>query len=163
MAEEIINQPGEGEKTFTQAEVDALIGKRLGEERKKYPTAEEMTAFNSWKAAQQTETEKLAGIVAARDTAQTERDAARAEVQQLKNERYLLAKGVAADDLDYFSFKINKEVSENKSFEAAADEFLKGREDTKARFDTGANVGGGTNQKNPHAAFNDQLRRSPKH
>ena len=37
------------EKTFTQAEVDALIAQRLARERKKYPSAEELAAFNAWR------------------------------------------------------------------------------------------------------------------
>lgn len=168
MAEIIENQNNEGEKLFTQADLDRVVAKRLGEERRNYPTAEELNAFNTWKASQQTETEKLAGIVAARDAAQTERDAARAEVQQLKNERYLLSKGVAADDLDYYSFKIGKNVSESKSFEAAADEFLKERDtenhnETNVRMDTGANLGGGSTKQSPNEMFNTMLRRAAKH
>lgn len=36
------------EKTFTQAEVDALIAQRLARERKKYPGAEQLAAFAAW-------------------------------------------------------------------------------------------------------------------
>lgn len=165
MAEEIIEQPGEGEKKFTQAEVDALIGKRLGEERKKYPTAEEMSAYNTWKQAQQTETEKLAGIIADRDNATKERDAAKAEAEQLRNEKYLLSKGIEEDDLEYYAFKISKNVSDSKSFAAAADEFLKDVDTTNkyVRMDTGANVGGGNGGKqNPNDVFNNILRRAAK-
>ena len=39
------------ERTFTQAEVDALITQRLARERKKYPSAEEMAAFAAWQRA----------------------------------------------------------------------------------------------------------------
>ena len=42
------------EKTFSQAEVDALIQKRLERERKKYPNDEELSAFRSWQESQQT-------------------------------------------------------------------------------------------------------------
>ena len=37
------------EKTFTQAEVDTLIGKRLAKAMKGMPSEEEMTAFRTWK------------------------------------------------------------------------------------------------------------------
>ena len=41
------------ERTFTQAEVDALIASRLEEERAKYPGAEELAAFHAWQQAGQ--------------------------------------------------------------------------------------------------------------
>lgn len=135
MAEEV-NNPNIEEKRFTQADVDALIGRRLAEERKKFPTAEELTAFNSWKAGQQTEADKLKAI-------ETERDTAREEAEQLRHERYLLDKGVAVDDLDYYAFKIGKSVNEATTFEAAADAFLK--ETSKksgVKMDTAGSLGG---------------------
>lgn len=164
MAEEILT-PDEGEKKFTQAELDALIGRRLAEERKKFPTAEELNKYNEWKSSQQTEAEKLAGIIAERDNAHRERDAVKEEMAQMRRERYLLSKGIDADDLDYYVFKIAKEVSENKTFEMAADEFLKDRPDTnRIRMDTGANVGGGGNGgRTPNSMFNDAIRKAARH
>ena len=53
MADETENAPGaesaaQQEKTFTQAEVDELIGQALAEEREKYPGPEELAAFHAW-------------------------------------------------------------------------------------------------------------------
>ncbi len=45
--------------TFTQADVDNIVNKRLERERKKYPSADELTAFRAWKQSQQTENEKM--------------------------------------------------------------------------------------------------------
>ena len=36
------------EKTFTQAEVDAMIGKRLAKAMKGMPSEEELTAYRTW-------------------------------------------------------------------------------------------------------------------
>lgn len=50
------------EKTFTQAELDSIIEKRLARERSKMPSEEDMKAYNTWKASQQTEAEKYAEL-----------------------------------------------------------------------------------------------------
>ena len=42
------NTATEQEKTFTQADVDALVQRRLERERKKYPSEDELSAFRSW-------------------------------------------------------------------------------------------------------------------
>ena len=47
-------------KTFTQEEVDAMIGKRLAKAMKGIPSEEEITAYRTWKDSQQTEQERQA-------------------------------------------------------------------------------------------------------
>lgn len=47
-------------KTFTQEEVDAMIGKRLAKAMKGIPSEEELTAYRTWKDSQQTEQERQA-------------------------------------------------------------------------------------------------------
>ncbi len=42
---------------------------------------------------------------------------ARNEVQQMKNEKLLTAKGVKVDDLDYVLYKVSKMTDEKTSFE----------------------------------------------
>lgn len=59
------------------------------------------------------------------DEIQRERDAARKEVEQMKNEKILTAKGVKADDLDYVMFKVAKLVDDKTDFKKAAEKFLK--------------------------------------
>lgn len=59
------------------------------------------------------------------DTITRERDAARKELQELKNEKILTGKGVKADDLDYVMFKVSKLVDDKTDFTKAAEKFLK--------------------------------------
>lgn len=128
--------PGNGgEKTFTQAEVDALIGKRIAKAMKGMPTEEELNAFRSWKESQQTEQDKWNNLTKERDTARNELSTAQAELEQLKRENYLTGKGVPADDLDYYVFKIGKLVTDSKTFEQAAEDFLKDNSPNKVRID----------------------------
>jgi len=46
------------EKTFTQAELDSIVGKRIAKAMKGMPGEEELTAFRAWKERQQTEKER---------------------------------------------------------------------------------------------------------
>lgn len=158
---EINEQPEEGVKTFTQAEVDAIIGRRLAEERKKFPTAEEMAAYSAYKAAQETDADKLANITAERDTARQALQEAQAEAEKLRNEKVLLGKGVAEDDLEYFDFKIRKMVSTEKTYEQAAAEFI-ATQQNHVRVDMGGGLGGNNVPQTPAAQFNDLIRRAAK-
>lgn len=151
MAEDVKNTElttaPEPEKTFTQADVDALIQKRLDRERKKYPPDEEMTAFKAWKESQQTEQEKWNILTEERDTARSQLAAAQAELEQMKREKYLTGKGVPAEDLDYYAFKIGKLVTDTKTFEQAAENFLKKNAPNKVRIDITAPL-----ERGKHAA-----------
>lgn len=141
----------EPEKTFTQAEMDAAIQRRLDRERKKYPSEEELTAFKAWKDSQQTEQERWNTLTGERDTALTELAAAQAELEQLKREKFLIGKGVPADDLDYYVFKIGKLVTDTTDFETAAEAYIKERMPKepeaptgRMRVEFGAPLGGGS-------------------
>ena len=54
-----------------------------------------------------------------------ERDAALAQVEEMKNINYLRDKGVKPDDIDYVLFKVGKNVDDKTDFKKAADAFLK--------------------------------------
>ena len=71
--------------------------------------------FKAKKAAQQPNVSKV----------EQERDAALAQVEEMKNINYLRDKGVKADDLDYVLFKVGKNVNDKTDFKKAADAFLK--------------------------------------
>ena len=75
----------------------------------------------------------------------SELEAARRDAEQLRRERFLLLKGVAEDDLDYFVFKIDKLVNDETDFETAATAFLKQREKKPPAgiFRSGAKMTGG--------------------
>lgn len=113
------------EKTFTQAEVDSIIGKRLAKAMKGMPGEEELTAFRTWKESKQTEKERWDTLTSERDTARTELTAAQAKLEQYEREKFLLGKGVPADDVDYYAFKIGKLVTDTTDFEKAAEQYLK--------------------------------------
>lgn len=87
---------------------------------------------------------------------------ARNEVQQMKNEKLLTAKGVKADDLDYVLYKVSKMTDEKTSFEKAADKYLK----ENPRFTSGSgyrvstSTGNTSNGsvENVNATINDAIR-----
>lgn len=153
MAEELENQIDEQEeeqqeeKTFTQAEVDALISKRLAKERKNQPSAEELSAFREWKQSQSD---------GGKDTATREDlDSALAEIEMARRENYLLRKGIDPDDVDYYVYRISKEMDGETDFEDAAKEYFKTHKSrSSVRMDTGARLNGGNSGKK---SLNDQM------
>ena len=148
------------DKQFTQADVDRIVGKRLSEERAKYPSAEEMTAYRQYLASKQTDAEKLASITSERDKVTGDLAKANAEVNKLKHQIFLLSKGVPADDLDYYDFKISQLVTEGKDFETVAKAFLKDKLQQKpsVRVDLGGGFGGGAPAVTGNSAMNAFIR-----
>lgn len=153
-------QQNQSEKTFTQAEVDAIITRRLAKEKKGMPDEAELTAFRAWKDSQQTEQQRIASITQERDTAKVDLAAALAQVEQYEHEKIMLAKGVPADDVDYYVFKADQLVSDTKSFEQAADEVIKARapQNGTVRIDFGAPLNGGGAAKSANDAMNALIR-----
>lgn len=113
------------EKTFTQSEVDSIVGKRLAKAMKGIPSEEELSAFRAWKESQQTEKERWDALTKDRDESKAALTAAQTELEQLRREKVLLNKGVPASDVDYYAFKIGKLVTETVDFEEAAETWLK--------------------------------------
>ena len=139
-----INEPEE--KTFTQAEVDKIVSARVARATKGMPSAEELTAYNAWKANQQTEAEKLHSAITERDNARAESATAKAEAESLKRALYIAKKGLEGEDAEFIAYKAEKMVSDTKTFEQSVDELTKDRKE-KARFDWAAQVGGGEGGK----------------
>lgn len=54
-----------------------------------------------------------------------ERDKAVKELEEMKNNQLLMAKGVKAEDIDYVSFKVKQLTDDKTDFTKAADKFLK--------------------------------------
>ena len=113
------------EKTFTQAEVDSIVGKRLAKALKGVPAEEELAKFRAWEKSQQTEQERWNALTQERDTARTDLTAAQEELEQARRENLLLKKGVPVEDVDYHAFKIGKLVTEEVDFAAAAERYFK--------------------------------------
>lgn len=163
MAEPNTNTPAQEpapapEKTFTQAEVDTLIGKRLAKAMKGMPDEAELTAFRAWKESQQTKKDRWDDLTKERDTAKSQLTAAQTELEQLKREKILLGKGVPAEDVDYYSFKIGKLVTDEKTFEQAAGEFFKENSPGKVRVDMTAKLGGGGSERTANEQMNALIR-----
>ena len=137
-------EQGKEEKTFTQAELDSIVAKRLAKAQKGMPDDKELADYRAWKESQQTEQQRWDALQKERDEAKSTLTAAQAKIEQYERERYLLSKGIPADDVDYYAFKAGKMVTDTVTFEQAADELIKARkpqqEDT--RVDFGAPLGG---------------------
>lgn len=86
------------EKLFTQADVDRIINNRLARQKQDMDTA---------------------------DQYRRERDDARRELEQYKNNAFLSSKGVKDIDRDYVTFKAAQMVDSNTNFQQAAEKFLK--------------------------------------
>lgn len=120
--------PEGGGTTFTQAEVDTIVSrekaKAEAKAKKGMPSAEELTAFNTWKASQQTEQQKWEELNRQKDEAVNALTDAQKELEQYRREAYLLSQGINKDDVDYYAYKIGKMVNDNITFEQAAARFL---------------------------------------
>lgn len=120
------SQSGSAGYTFEQAEeiansrAERATRAALADFYRKQGLSEEQitTAIADFKAKQKAQQPDVNAIT-------QERDDARRELQQLKNEKILTAKGVKADDLDYVLFKVNKLVDDKTDFTKAAEKFLK--------------------------------------
>lgn len=131
------------EKLFTQADIDRIVANRLERVTRDMPSKDELKAYNDWKANQQTEADKLKEAETARDTEKAARLAAEAKLEQYEREKYLTSKGVSADELEFYCFKIGQLVTDKTDFETAADSFIADRKPSTVKMDTGASLEGG--------------------
>ena len=112
------------------------------------PVKEPETAGESAEAARTPEQEIVQRAVPEEaEGLRRELESARERVTQLERERWLMARGVPEEDLDYCVYKIGKMTGEGKDFAAAAKEFLQARSRRAAPLSTGASLAGRT----PHA------------
>lgn len=150
--------PTAEEKKFSQAEVDDLISKRLARERKKYPTDEELADWRSWKETRQQGEEASAKASRELNDYKTKYDHAIRELEQARNEMYLLAKGVPGEDVDYYAYKISKLTNEETTFEQAAQKYLEEKHIGGMKVSTGVQVTGSA-AKSENDVINDALRK----
>ncbi len=142
------------ERTFTQAEVDELINKRMARVKKGLPSDEELNAYREWKAKQNPEHAKATP---------DELETARMEAEMTRRENYLLRKGIDPDDVDYYVYRISKEMDGETDFEDAAEDYLKKHnKKNPVRMDTGARLNGGAKTKTGNEAMNDIIRNARK-
>ena len=154
------NHETQAEKTFTQADVDAIVAKRLAKATKGMPDEAELTAYRAWKNSQQTEQQRMNTLTQERDTARNDLAVASAKIQQYEREKILLAKGVPAEDVDYYAYKAGQLVNDTKTFEQAADEVISARKPQKetVRIDFGAPLQGGGTTKTANDMMNALIR-----
>ena len=130
------------EKTFTQADVDAMIGKRLAKAMKGMPSEEELTAYRTWQTGQAGEKERWDKLTGERD--------------QLKRELYVLKKGLTGEEAEFIAFKAGKMVDDKTTFEQAVDALTADRK--KTTFDWTAPVGGGSSKTGENDLMNALIR-----
>ena len=148
-------------KTFTQEEVDAIVGKRLAKAMKGIPPEEELNAYRTWKESQQTEKDKLDNLTKERDTANGRVSSLTAELEQLKRSNYVMSKGLTGDEAEFIAFKAAKMVDEKTTFEAAVDQLTAERE-KKPSFNWTAPVGGNGAKPSTNDVMNSIIRGAKK-
>ena len=141
-------------RTFTQEQLDAIIARERSKATKGWFTAEQMAAKDS----------SISALTTERDNANANIAKLQAELDGYKNEKFLAAKGVPAEMVDYYAFKIGKLVTDKKTFEQAAEEYIKDNPPAgTVRMSTGGGVGGnGNNQPNPNEVMNALIRGATK-
>ena len=142
------------ERTFTQAQLDAIVAREKAKATKGLFTAEDMSAKD----------DSINAITQERDTARADLKKAQDELNGIKQRQVLAKYGVAEEDVDYYAFKIGQKVTDKVTFEKAAEEFFKENKPAGARFySTGGNVGGGNPGKaNTNDTMNELIRRARK-
>ncbi len=152
-------EPQPAEKTFTQDELDKIVGKRLAYAMRGMPKEDELKDFRAWKEIQQTEKERWDTLQKERDESKTALADALAKVEQYEREKILMGKGVKPDDVDYYAFKIGKLVNETTDFEKAAETYLKEHPLAgTVQVEFAAPLGGGQPAKNVNETMNDLIR-----
>ena len=147
-------------KTFTQEEVDAMIGKRLAKAMKGIPSEEEIAAYRTGREGQQTEQERQAKRDKELADSKSALTAAQAEIEQMKRDKYVFSKGLTGEEAEFIAFKALKMVDDKTTFEQAVDKLTENRQ--KVRIDWAAPAGGGEKKIDVNAAMNSLIRSAVK-
>ena len=147
-------EPASNLRTFTQEQLDAIISRERSKATKGWFSAEQMAAKDT----------TIQTLTTERDTAKADKDKLQAELDTYKREKFLSGKGVPADMVEFYAFKIGKLVTDKKTFEQAAEEYLKDNPPAgNVRLSTGGSVGGsGGQQPNPNDIMNALIRGASK-
>lgn len=134
-------------RSFTQEQLDAIIARERTKATKGLFTPEQMAAKDN----------SIATLTTERDDAKAENARLQAELDGYKNEKLLLSKGIPADMVDFYAFKIGKLVTDKKTFEQAAEEYIKDNPPANTvRVSTGGGLNGASSStpKNPNEIMN---------
>ncbi len=108
-------QGQEPEKTFNQAEVNAIVQSRLADERKKMPSKDDLAAFKAWQAEQKKEEPvNEEAQEALRKLATME-----AELTRLQNRDAVIKSGVPAQYADFVAYETAKLLDDETDFDTA--------------------------------------------
>lgn len=140
-----------GLRTFTQEQLDAIIQRERNKATKGWFTAEQMQAKDA----------SITTLTTERDNARADIAKLQAQLDALNHEKYLAGKGVPSDMLEFYAFKIGKLVDDKKTFEQAAEEYLKENPPAgSVRMSTGGGVNGngGNQPTKPNDIMNALIR-----
>lgn len=144
-------QPDSGLRTFTQEQLDAIIARERSKATKGWFTAEQMAAKDT----------SISSLTTERDNARSDLAKLQEQLDALQHEKFLAGKGVPSEMLEFYAFKINKLVTDKKTFEQAAEEYIKDNPPAgTVRMSTGGGVnnGGGSKPKTPNEQMNALIR-----
>ena len=140
-----------GLRTFTQEQLDAIIARERSKATKGWFTADQMAAKDT----------SISTLTTERDTARSALADLQTKYDALNHEKYLSGKGVPSDMLEFYAFKIGRLVTDKKTFEQAAEEYLKDNPPAgTVRMSTGGGVnnGGGSQPQKPNDIMNALIR-----
>lgn len=141
-----VNEPEqeteEPEKTYTQAQLTAIVERKVKKATAGMFTADDMAAKD----------EEIKNLTSERDNEKSERAKAEEKLSAYQREAVLAKYGVTGDDAEYYAFKIGKlnaeenakakKDADKKTFEQTAEEFFKNNPVKQVRVDLGGNLGG---------------------
>ena len=144
-------QQDSGLRTFTQEQLDAIIARERSKATKGWFTAEQMAAKDT----------SISSLTTERDNARSDLAKLQEQLDALNHEKFLAGKGVPNEMLEFYAFKIGKLVTEGKTFEQAAEEYIKDHPPAgTVSMSTGGGVSksGGTPPKNTNDKMNALIR-----
>ena len=148
------------ERTYTQAQLDAIVNRKVQKATQGLFTADDMAAKD----------ETIKTLTTERDTSKSEYEKLQGKVTAMEQEKILAKYGITGEDAEYYAFKIGKlnaeenakatKDSERKTFEQTAEKYFKDKPQNKVRVDLGGTLGGkpAKQQENTNDQMNALIR-----
>lgn len=115
-------------------------------------------ALSTVQAKLDAEIKKSSGMKSSEDFSAIEEELnkSKTELGKLKQEKYVLSKGLTGEEAEFIAFKAGKMVDDKTTFEQAVDALTADRK--KTSFDWTAPVGGGTQKTGENDVMNALIR-----
>ena len=115
-------------------------------------------ALSTVQAKLDAEIKKSSGMKSSEDFSALEEELnkSKTELGKLKQEKYVLSKGLTGEEAEFIAFKAGKMVDDKTTFEQAVDALTADRK--KTSFDWTAPVGGGTQKTGENDVMNALIR-----